>query len=144
MNTHVLMQAHARNYLDERRRLGFGLCSPGYSVMSFARFIDALNNQGSLTVEVMADWARQSQGNSGKPLTWARRLKHLRPFCRYLTTIRNRLPKCRATISLVGSASVWHHISILNRRPSICWLPPITWLHLFQDYVAPLTKRCSA
>jgi integrase len=84
MNTHILMQAHAKNYLDERRQLGFGLRGPGYSVMSFARYIDALNNQGPLTVEVMADWARQGQGNSGKPLTWARRLKHLRPFCRYL------------------------------------------------------------
>jgi integrase len=32
----------------------------------------------------MADWARQHQGNSDKPSTWARRLKHLRSFCRYL------------------------------------------------------------
>lgn len=90
MNAHILMQTHAENYLNERRRLGFGLRSPGYSVMSFARFFDALNNQEPLTVEVMADWARQDQNNSGKPLTWARRLKHLRPFCRYLQQFEPR------------------------------------------------------
>jgi integrase len=84
MNTHTTMEAHAENYLRERRRLGFGLCATGYSILSFARHIDRLNHQGPLTVEVMAGWARQDQGNTGKPSTWARRLKHLRSFCRYL------------------------------------------------------------
>jgi integrase len=84
MNARITMETYAENYLYERRQLGFGLCATGYSILSFARYIDWLNHQGPLTVEVMADWARQDQGNSGKPLTWARRLKHLRAFCRYL------------------------------------------------------------
>ncbi len=84
MNAHILMQTHAENYLSERRRLGYGLRTAGYSIMSFARYLDALNSQEPVTVEIMADWARQDQGNSDKPSTWARRLKHLRSFCRYL------------------------------------------------------------
>ena len=90
MNAHISMQTHAENYLNERRRLGFGLRTPGYSIHSFARYIDALNSQEPLTVEIMADWARQDQGNTGKPSTWARRLKHLRSFCRYLLQFEPR------------------------------------------------------
>ena len=90
MNTHITMKTHAENYLSERRRLGFGLRSPGYSVMSFARHIDALNIQEPLTIEIMADWARQDKGKSGKPSTWARRLKNLRSFCRYLQQFEPR------------------------------------------------------
>ena len=90
MNAHILMQTHAENYLGERRRLGFGLRTTGYSIMSFARYIDALNSQEPVTVEIMANWARQDQGNSDKPGTWARRLKHLRSFCRYLQQFEPR------------------------------------------------------
>lgn len=90
MNAHILMQTQAENYLSERRRLGYGLRTAGYSIMSFARYLDALNSQEPLTVEIMADWARQDQGNSDKPSTWVRRLKHLRSFCRYLQQFEPR------------------------------------------------------
>jgi integrase len=78
------MQSHAENYLNERRQLGFGLRSAGYAVRSFAHYVDSLGLQEPLTVEVMADWARRDRGNSNKPVTWARRLRKLRPFARYL------------------------------------------------------------
>jgi len=84
MSAHITMQTHAENYLSERRRLGFALRSSGYSVNSFARYVDTLNLQGPLTVGVMADWAQRDKGNSDKPETWARRLKNLRSFTRYL------------------------------------------------------------
>ena len=90
MSTHITMQTHAANYLSERRRLGFALRSPGYSVTSFARYVDALNLQEPLTVEIMADWARQDKDNSDKPATWARRLKNLRSFIRYLQQFEPR------------------------------------------------------
>jgi len=90
MNMHISMETHAENYLNERRQLGFCLRNPGYAVISFARYIDALNSQEPLTVESMADWARQDKGNSGKPATWARRLKSLRSFCRYLQQFEPR------------------------------------------------------
>lgn len=90
MSAHITMATHAENYLNERRRLGFSLRNPGYAVISFARYIDALNSQEPLTVEIMADWARQDKGSSGKPSTWARRLKNLRSFCRYLQQFEPR------------------------------------------------------
>jgi integrase len=91
MNATTTMQSHAENYLNERRRLGFGLCSSGYSVNSFARYIDNLGHQGPLTVEIMADWARRDKGHSNQPATWARRLKNLRSFARYLQQFEPRI-----------------------------------------------------
>jgi integrase len=84
MNAYITMQTHAENHLSERRQLGFGLRASGYSILSFARYVDALNSQEPITVEIMAAWARQDKGNTGKSSTWARRLKKLRSFCRYL------------------------------------------------------------
>jgi len=83
-STHITMQTHAENYLNERRSLGFALRSVGYSINSFARYVDALDLQEPLTVDVMADWARHDKGNSNNPSTWARRLQKLQPFARYL------------------------------------------------------------
>lgn len=77
------IQSHVETYLSERRRLGFALRSPGYALRSFARYADGLD-QKALTVEIMADWARRDKGNSNKPVVWARRLKKLRSFVRYL------------------------------------------------------------
>ena len=45
MKAHITMETHVENYLNERRRLGFGLRTPGYSIISFARYIDALNTK---------------------------------------------------------------------------------------------------
>ncbi len=84
MIAQITMQMHAANYLGERRRLGFDLRAIGYSINSFARYVDALNLQVPLTIEVMADWARCDKWHSGNPQTWARRLSKLRPFTRYL------------------------------------------------------------
>ena len=87
--THITMQTHAANYLNERRSLGFALRSTGYSITSFACYVDALNPQRPLTVEVMADWARCDKGNN--PTTWARRLLSLRPFTHYLQQFDPRI-----------------------------------------------------
>ena len=92
MNTpHITMQTHAANYLNERRNLGFALRSTGYSIASFACYVDALNPQRPLTVEVMADWARRDKGNSNNPTTWARRLLSLRSFTHYLQQLDPRI-----------------------------------------------------
>ncbi len=84
MNIVITMQSHAENYLDERRRLGYRLRSPTYALRSFARYVDGLGLEGPLTVEVMAAWARRAKTHGDNPATWARRLKLLRPFARYL------------------------------------------------------------
>lgn len=85
------MQAMVCNYLAERRRLGFELKSPGRTLMSFARYIDTQEHDGPLTVELMAQWARQDKWQRGDPATWARRLKLLRPFTRYLRQFEPRI-----------------------------------------------------
>jgi integrase len=90
MNAVITMETHAKNYLNERRQLGFDLRNPGYAVLSFARYIDTLNTQEPLTVEIMANWARQDKIHGDQPSTWARRLKNLRSFCRYLQQFEPR------------------------------------------------------
>ncbi len=84
MSAPITMQMRVCNYLAERRRLGFELISCGRLLMSFARCVDAQEFSGPLTVEVMAQWAKQDKWQRGDPTTWARRLKQLRPFTRYL------------------------------------------------------------
>ena len=84
MNAPANMQSRVQDYLAERRRLGFRLKSNGRALASFARYADALGQAGPLTIEVMAEWARQAKRGRGEPETWARRFKLLRPFARYL------------------------------------------------------------
>ena len=89
MNTTTL-QTRVERYLVERRRLGFALRSPAYALRSFARHVQAIGHLGSLTVEVMADWARCDSHGSTDPRTWARRLKQLRSFTRWLQQFEPR------------------------------------------------------
>ena len=84
MSAHVSLQARADDYLAERRRLGFALGSMGLALASFTRYVVGVRHQGPLTVDLMAEWARHDKWNRGAPQTWARRLKLLRPFARYL------------------------------------------------------------
>lgn len=84
MKTHTTIQTRVDNYLKERRRLGFKLGTMGYYLASFARYVGHLGYRGSLTVELMADWAKQDKWQNGDPATWSRRFQALRPFTRYL------------------------------------------------------------
>ena len=84
MNACITMQSHAEHYLDERHQLGYDTRTTGYALRSFARYVDGLDLDGPLTVEIMAAWARCAKTNADNPATWARRLKLLRPFARWL------------------------------------------------------------
>jgi integrase len=84
MNQPLNLRARVRQYLHERRRLGFQLRSMGYALRSFARHVDQLYPRGPLTLELMAEWAKRDRSHSNDPHTWARRLKILRPFTRWL------------------------------------------------------------
>ncbi len=90
MSAPTTMQAMVCNYLAERRRLGFELIPCGRLLMSFARHIDAQEYCGPLTIEIMAQWAKQDKWQRGDRATWARRLKQLRPFTRYLRQFEPR------------------------------------------------------
>jgi integrase len=83
MSTATTMQSFVEEFLAERRRLGFASRSMGYALRSFAAYVDALQITGPLRLEVMARWARCPKNASDDPLTWARRLKVLRPFTRW-------------------------------------------------------------
>ena len=84
MNAPMDLQARVQQYLAERRRLGFHLRSPGHALPNLARFVEASKHSGALTVELMAQWARQAQGGKASAETAARRLAWLRPFLRWL------------------------------------------------------------
>jgi integrase len=90
MSAPTLLQERVQNYLAERRRLGFELISSGRTLMSFARYVDTRSYQRPLTVELMSEWARRDTRQRDTPVTWARRLKTLRPFARYLRQFEPR------------------------------------------------------
>ena len=73
------MQAAVQSYLEERRRLGFELKSPGTELARFARFADARGHRGPLTLELQLDWAREHVARTSS-VTAARRLEIIRPF----------------------------------------------------------------
>ena len=127
-STQITMQTHAENYLSERRSLGFALRSVGYSINSFARYVDALDLQEPLTVDVMADWARHDKGNSNNPSTWARRLQKLQPFARYLQQFDPSVEVPDDTIfGRVGQRLTPHIYSeeeIINLLAAACRLDP--------------------
>src|SRR5690606_29286295 len=94
-------------YLTERRTLGFQLRSAAYSLRSLAECVGRPRQRGPLTLEVMAQWARLDSHASVDPRTWARRLKQLRSFTRWMQqfepatevpddTIFGRLPERQA------------------------------------------------
>jgi site-specific recombinase XerD len=90
MNRRITLSQHAQRYLRERRRLGFQLRSMGHALHSFTRYVDRLKPRRPVTLELMAEWARRDRGHSTDPRTWARRLKILRPFTRWLQQFEPR------------------------------------------------------
>jgi integrase len=90
MSATTSLRARVERYLAERRRLGFGLLSPAYALRGFARHVQTVGHHGPLTVEIMADWARCDSHGSSDPHTWARRLKQLRSFMRWLQQFEPR------------------------------------------------------
>ena len=71
-------------YLAERQRLGFELRHSGYCLRSLARHVQLSNHRGPLTLEVMTQWAAQGRSSMPASLHMARRMRHLRPFARWL------------------------------------------------------------
>ena len=84
MSARVSLQARVEQYLAERRLLGFKLDNMAHRLASFARYVANAGHHGPLTVELMADWARQAKAGHGDRATLARRLKMLRPFTAWL------------------------------------------------------------
>lgn len=103
----ISMTALVERYLTERRTLGFQLQTTAYSLRSLAEYVRRTRHRGALTLEVMSQWARLDTHGSVDPRTWARRLKQLRSFTRWIQqfepatevpddTIFGRLPERQA------------------------------------------------
>ena len=75
------MMKLAQDYLVYRRSLGYALRIEGSQLLNFASYVDRLNHQGPLTLDVALRWARLPKKAS--PLYWARRLEIIRPFAKY-------------------------------------------------------------
>lgn len=86
----VSLHRRVEGYLVERHRLGFSDHTQAYALRSFAKHVLAVRYRGPLTVDVMTDWARHDSHGSADPLTWARRLKLLRTFLRWLQQFEPR------------------------------------------------------
>ena len=84
MSARVTLLARVEQYLAERRNLGFKLDNMRHRLASFARYVANASHEGPLTVDLMADWARQAKAGRGDRATLARRLKMLRPFTTWL------------------------------------------------------------
>ncbi len=90
MSAPTSLQSQVEKFLAERRRLGFSGRNAGYALRSFASYVRTAGHRGPLTVEFMADWARRDSHGSNDPHTWARRLKKLRTFMRWLQQFEPR------------------------------------------------------
>jgi len=90
MSAPTSLQTRVERYLVERRGLGFSARTQAYALRSFVRHVQTVGHRGPLTVEVMANWARRDSHGSSDPLTWARRLKLLRSFLRWLQQFEPR------------------------------------------------------
>jgi hypothetical protein len=77
-------KSRVERFLVERHGLGFSARGEACTLRSFARHLHEIGHCGPLTIEVMTNWARRDSHGSTDPVTWARRLKRLRTFVRWL------------------------------------------------------------
>jgi site-specific recombinase XerD len=117
MSTPIDLRAKVDDYLAERRRLGFELRNMALALVSFASYAKHVGHQGSLTTDVMADWARQDKAQNQTMGTWARRLKVLRPFTRWLRQFepRTEVPDASVFGSVPGRMAphIYHEAEIV-------------------------------
>jgi len=83
------LTTRVEEYLAGRLRLGFKPCSSDLALRHFSRFVASAGHDRSLTVDLMAQWARQVQprymvNGQANGATAARRLATLRPFMQWL------------------------------------------------------------
>jgi integrase len=134
------MLSQANDYLAERRRLGFDLKIPGGQIIAFARFVDASGHAGALTTRVVLDWVK-GKATHAAPLTWAYRLRILRPFAKYLTRLdpATEFPMAavfgpdypRLAPHIYSNAEISELLAAARRLPPEGTLRPITYETIF-------------
>lgn len=129
------------SYLAERRRLGFELRSAAYSLRSFAQYVARSSHCAPLTAELMTRWAREECRGGGELRAWAKRLRQLRPFARWLLqfepqtevpddTVLGRRPR-RGTPHIYSGAEVADLLSASRRLVPRSGLRPLVYETLF-------------
>jgi len=76
------MIRRVRDYLAQRRALGFRLRSEGYLLLNFARYADRFGAYKPLTTKLAVTWARRPKGADRH--RWARRLEAVRRLAKFL------------------------------------------------------------
>ncbi len=92
-----------------------------HRLASFARYMATAGHVGPLTVELMADWARQAKAGHGDRASLARRLKMLRPFTAWL---RQFEPATEVPDEAVFGRVPGRMTPHIYREPEIVDLPP--------------------
>jgi integrase len=82
MKRRLTMVRQVKEYLQQRRSLGFGLESQGYLLLKFAKYLDQSRHRSPLTTEVALRWVNLPKTPSRNYR--ARRLSAVRCFARYL------------------------------------------------------------
>jgi integrase len=134
------IQAAVQRYLKERRQLGFDLRITGGQLMRFARYADARDHQGPLTLDIQLDWAREHVRRTGS-VTWARRLEVVRPFAAYYRQFepRSEVPDAktfgrghrRLTPHIYTEREICNLLDEAGRLPPQGELRPATYRTLF-------------
>jgi len=81
MSPRPTMIALVEDYLAHRRRLGYVLRGVDHQLRSFARYVDASDHRGPVTVELAVRWAKLPK--RANPQWWARRLAIVRWFAKH-------------------------------------------------------------
>ena len=84
MSARMSLQARIKQYLVERRHLGFNSTTMEYALARLSSYVAKVRHHGPLTIDLMSDWARQAKGGHASRATAARQLGMLRPFTRWL------------------------------------------------------------
>jgi len=127
-----------KEYLNIRRQLGFKLHDEGNLLPNFIRFIE--QEGSSFITRVLAlSWATQPQNAS--PVWWAARLRMVRRFAQYLSTVdpRTEIPPSgllpyryhRKPPYLYSDEEIRQLIEAAQKLPSTIGLRPHTYSTLF-------------
>lgn len=108
------MLSLAKDYLSERRALGFALRMEGHQITAFALFADERGHSGPLTNDIVLNWV-QGQAKRASPFSWARAS---RPFARSRGILPGSIPapsshKPRPFVVHIAAS---HRTSIRSRR----------------------------
>lgn len=122
-----------------RRQLGFDLGTAGRQLADFAHFVDRIDDQSTLTVDLAVRWARATRRTT--PITWARRLELVRPFATYLQRFdaAAEIPPSglfgpahrRLVPHIYREDEIAALLSAAEKLPSLRGLRPLTYRTLF-------------